>query len=426
MLASMHRLLSAFLSVLAVFLGSFSCGVLSAAEPGTATETEAANLAEPNWPIGFKFTPETMDGWKRAKRMLGSPKADVLVWLPEGAKQLRAILLIPNNTDSKIIGEHDRIREICAKHLVGIVYLRHVGGAVIERSDPPTTAEHCFGILLDEVAKRTGIVEFKHAPWVTFGKSSRGRFPFRCSWWFPKRVVASISYHGETPNWPAADWAKVGDESIMHLAINGLTEWDGTWYRHVRPGLLNYHHNTNWLAHQLVIYGVGHGNYIDMHGSEGWGQKVPGKNVSCKKVWNYLALFIDRAMQLRVPTDVWATEAPIALKQVDRDQGWLIHPRAPEELLGLKWFAFRENEQGAYETIKWPDEVTPVYDSKQGTVPAHELIVPAASVAAEQRDDYLWVPDRGMASAWLALHDIYKQRDRVLPKPEQPEQADKP
>ena len=85
---------------------------------------------------------------------------------------------------------------------------------------------------------------------------------------------------------------------------NGLTEWDGTWFRHVRPGLLNYHHHTPWLTHQLALYGVGHGNHVDAHGSENFGLKqVNGKVQHTHETWNYIAKFIDDAMTLRVPAD---------------------------------------------------------------------------------------------------------------------------
>lgn len=325
-------------------------------------------------------------------------------------------MLIPANKDSKHIAEDAAVRDVLQKHGVVAVYLRHFGGKVIERSDPPQDAEATFAQALGLVAQATGRPEVKHCPWITLGKSSRGRFPFRTSWWFPDRVIASITYHGEVPTWPMQPWSKAGDENILHVAINGLTEWDGTWYRHVRPGLLNYHRNTGWLAHQVVLYGVGHGNYIDAHGSQGWGQKVPGRNISCIRVWGYIAKFIDRAMTLRVPSDVIATDGPIKLKSVDRSKGYLIHPRAIEEIMGLKWFAWRQNEKGDHTTIPWPDEPTPVFSKEQGSVPDHELILPAEAVPEAAWKDHLWIPDEAMARSWLRLHDIYKMSGRVLPK----------
>jgi len=243
-------------------------------------ETSYAEL--PYWPIGFKLPPEITVDWpqsdkerKRREKARMTPKADVLVWTPPKARRIRAAFLIPANTDSKHIGEHEAVRKVAAKHEMGIVYLRAFQGAVIERVEPPRLADKGFDDVLSLVAKKTGIAEYRHAPWITLGKSSRGRFPFRTTWWFPNRVIASVSYHGETPTWPMPPWSRVKDETVMHVAINGDQEWSGTWYRHVRPSLLNYHANTSWLTHQLVLRNVGHGGYKDMHGSTGWGQPVP-------------------------------------------------------------------------------------------------------------------------------------------------------
>lgn len=384
-------------------------------EPKPATKASPAE--PPHWPLGFKLPNSMIEGWhaKSKRSVLTSPKADVLVWVPPEAKRLRAVMMIPCNTDSKHIGEHKAVREVAAKNEIGIVYLRHFDGSVIERSDPPAKAEGTFAAFMELLANKTGIAEFRHAPWITLGKSSRGRFPFRTTWWFPKRVIASISYHGETPTWPMAKWSRVKDESVLHLAINGLSEWDGTWYRHVRPCLLNYHRKTKWLAHQLVLYGVDHGWYVDFHGSNGWGHKVPVKQISCLRVWDYIARFMDTAMALRVPKDAYPTEKPTDLLQVKRASGYLIHPRAPEELLGLKWFAFRQGKDGDYKTIAWPQEKTPVYDVKQGNVDRKLLIRLAAEVPEVERRDYMWVPDKEMARAWLKLHNLYGLEKRVLP-----------
>ncbi len=374
------------------------------------------NLAENQWPIGFKLPDEVIEGWKRWEKASRQSKAHILVWTPPEAERVRAVYLIPNNTDSKNAAMHDRVREVCAKQEVGIVYLRYFAGHIIERSDPPKTADEDFTTMLDMVAERTGIEEYRYAPWITFGKSSRGRFPFRTTWWFPERVVTSISYHGETPSWPMASWSKVADESVLHLAVNGEQEWDGTWYRHVRPSLLNYHLNTNWLGHQVVLHGVGHGNYVDVHGSKGWGKPVPEGTMSVRRVWDYIALHIDQAMQLRVPEGVYATaDEPVELKQIDRASGWLIHPRAPEELLKLKWHAFRRDDD-RYEIIPWPEEKSPVHAPEDGDIDRDLLIRKAADVPEEERPHYLWIPTRKQLEAWLDLHNPHGLAEGLLPE----------
>lgn len=359
----------------------------------------------PHWPVGLRLPEELTVGWKRRERMYRSPEAHVLVWTPPGARRIRAAFLIPQNTDSKHVGEHAAVRRVATKHEIGIVYLRSLDGGVVERTDPPKDAERVFTALLGQIAEATGIEEFRHAPWITFGKSSRGRFPFRTTWWFPDRVIASISYHGETPTWPMADWSRVKDESVLHLAINGQDEWSGTWYRHVRPCMLNYHANTSWLTHQVVLHGIGHGNYPDMHGSDGWGKPVPEGQISCLRVWDYVAAYIDKAMALRVPAGVYPTTGPTRLRAVDPEVGYLIHPRAPEELLGMKWHAFRHRD-GAYRVIPWPDEKHPVLAPEQGTIDPKLLVRRAADVPEKERAKCFWIPDRELIDAWLELHDV--------------------
>jgi hypothetical protein len=383
--------------------------------PAAADEAnQEPSLAElPDWPVGLQLPKELTVGWKRRERMYELPEAHVLVWTP--TRQIRAVLLIPNNTDSKIVGQHVAVREVARRQQIGIVYLRHFDGGVVERSDAPADAEETFAAVLDLVAAKTGVAEYRHAPWITFGKSSRGRFPFRTTWWFPKRVIASVSYHGETPTWPMEDWSRVQDESVLHLAINGQNEWSGTWYRHVRPCMLNYHANTSWLTHQVVLYNVGHGDYADMHGSQGWGRPVPPDQISCLRVWDYIACYIDKAMDLRVPKDVYPTDGPTSLKQICRDSGYLIHPRAPEELLGMKWHAFRFRD-GAYQIVPWPDEKHPVLDPNPGQIEREVLIRCAADVPESDRSSLFWVADLEQAKAWLALHEVCGYGADLLPQ----------
>ena len=123
---------------------------------------------------------------------------------------------------------------------------------------------------------------------------------------------------------------KIKRPKYPHVAANGQTEWGGTFFRHVRPAMLNYRHNTNVLGHQIVAFKVGHGDYIDVGGSPGWGIRHPGK-VRCVDTWKYLSVFIDKAISLRVP-EGYPTDAPFELKQVDPSKGMLIKPHAIEDM----------------------------------------------------------------------------------------------
>jgi hypothetical protein len=374
------------------------------------------SLAEPPlWPIGLRLSDELV-GERGAKKK--DREADVLIWLPPGAGRIRAMALVPNNTDSKNFHECDAMRKVAAKHQVAVVYLRNFyTGIEYAHSKPvstPPAAPDRILRLLESIAKETGVAEFRHAPWVTFGKSSRGEFPFRMGWIYPERTIASISYHAETPTWPIPSWAKPQDETILHVNANGQEEWSGTWYRHARPSLLNYRAKTTWLPHQVVAHGVGHGDYVDAHGSQGWGKPVPEGTMSVQRVWDYLSLFLDKALTLRLPEKGYPTDGPLKLRQVDPDSGYLIHPRAIEEQLGTKWFAFRCKD-GEYQLIPWPDEKHPVHDVEQGKVDPKLLIRKAADVPKEERGKLFWVADREQAEAWLKLHAL-QDRATAVPK----------
>jgi len=297
---------------------------------------EVAALAElPHWPYGLPV-PDNLPPPKKPVK-----GAAMLVWVPPQAERIRAVLMIRQNTDSKIFGEHAAVRKVAARHQMGIIYFRYYDhGALSRDPDDPVIFR-----LLDAVARKTGIEEFRHAPWITFGKSSVGKFPFYLAWAFPQRTIATISYHAETPTWPPESWARLGDETILHVSLNGETEWGGTWNRHVRPSLLNYRARSRWLPHLAVVYDVGHGNYVDVHGGPGWGRPFPGK-VTCIRAWDYLALYVDKALQLRLPKDRVPTRGPIELTPVDESAGYLIRPYAIEDMFRLPRIPLVRSEDG--------------------------------------------------------------------------------
>jgi hypothetical protein len=310
------------------------------AQPAPPADPPASLAELPFWPVGFRL-PESMGGAKPGKGPVG---ADVMVWVPEGAKQIRAMFIIPNNSDSKHVGEHPLVRQVAAKREMAIVYLRSFNTGIEHR--PTAPEKDCIAELLPLLVEKTGLAEFRHAPWITLGKSSRGEFPFRMAWLYPDRTIASISYHGETPTWPVPEWAKIKGQSILELNANGETEWGGTWYVHVRPSLLNYRAKTGWLPHQIIARGVGHGDYADGHGNPDMNKPVPPGVTSRLLVWDYIGLFIDKALQLRVPTDKYPTDGPLQLKQVDEESGYLVDPFAVEEMFRVPHLPLREGPNG--------------------------------------------------------------------------------
>jgi hypothetical protein len=328
-----------FLVMAASFL-SFTA--VTRAQTSVPATNSTPSSVETNWTFGFRL-PDELAG----KRGQGAVKADILVWVPDDAKRIRSMMLIAPLLDSKNFGEHDALHKVATKHDMAILYLRNFDTG-IERTRTPDPER--IQKLLEIVARRTAIPEFRHAPWIVYGRSAgegipRGEFPFRMTWLHPKRTIASVSNHSEPPTWPVADWARLDGETILAINNNGETEGAGKWYTQVRPSLLNYRAQEGWLAHQTVGKAICEGNYLDCHGGAGWGKEFPGA-VTCIRVWDYLSLFVDKALALRVPTDKYPTDGPLVLKQVDEVGGYLIDPFAIEEMFGIPRLPLREGPDG--------------------------------------------------------------------------------
>lgn len=355
-------------SVLAGALGALPARGEDAPPPGQGDPL--TGLAElPYWPIGF-----IPPGIEAKPDKAGHFKAALLAWVPEDVERIRAVFIIPANSDSKHIGEHDAVREVARRHEMAIVYMRKGDVAEVQR-------------ILDALAERTGIEEFRHVPWLPMGKSSRGMFPVRMVWQHPDRTIASFSYHGETPPYPPDESARLDGQTILHVNVNGETEWGGTWFVHVRPSLLNYRRYQSWLPHIAVAKGVDHGDYVDVNGGPGWGKEHPGE-VTCIRVWDYLAVFMDKALALRLPPDAYATEGPIELRPVDASKGYLVDPFAVEDLFRQPHYPLLQ-EDGVYQVLKGDESSTHGYVAvapAHGFVPAEGVPVTPLELGQSPRD----------------------------------------
>ena len=326
----------------------------------------------------------------------------VLAWTPPDTERIRGVLIIAMLAHSIAFGEHEAMRKVAKRHELGIIYLR----SGMRRELIPG--------ILEQIAGRTGIAEYRHAPWVTWGMSANGRFPTYMTWAHPDRSIASIVWHGDVPPWGGdypPDWARF-DHTHLHVNLNGQSEWDRTWHRHVRPGLLNYRVHKGWLPHQVVAPGTGHGDHPEGSLGQRHGYTVerteddPVRRMSRYEGFDYMALFIDKAVSLRLPDAGYPTEEPLELQQVDEERGYLIHPRAIEHLLDEPWRPLQKSEDGKTWIIDPQQRGDAEVEREEIEAP---LIQPAGEVEPDQRKHRFWVADRELAEAWWHLHAIDDQ-----------------
>lgn len=284
------------------------------------------------WPVELNLPDET-------PRPDGTGSLEV--WTPPGVNRIRAVLAIAANTDSIHFGEYAPLRAVAVKHRMGVVHLKHAPHAKLTEPDNPSALPK----IMDAIAEKTGIIEYRHAPWITFGKSSQGAFPYQMGWKYPERTIASIGYHAETPTWPMPAWTQSADATILHVNANGEAEWGGTWSVHVRPMLLNYRVNTRWLVHQIVARGVAHGDYPGSKNGRVMGASVPGQ-VCASDTFDYLTVFVDKALTLRLPENQYPTDGPVKLKPVDESSGYLIEPFAIEDVFQMRRLPLRHTPNG--------------------------------------------------------------------------------
>ena len=381
--ANMYHNVSSGLIPLFLLLWLAVCSSLPAEERQNKAQPATTPSEEPSaWTYQFRLPESLWETWsathKKAKRAAKKPGSHIDIWIPPTSKRVRALLLIPNNTDSYLIGEHPAVRKIAAQHDLAIIHLKSFIGQVIEYvpETGPQIADESFQVMLEQAAQHTGFDDILYAPWITLGKSSRGRFPYHSAWWFPGRVIATISYHGQGPIFPRASWAKSSEqEHILHCSVNGLTEWDGTWFRGVRPGILNYQQHYGWLGHQAVIMGVDHGYYPDYYLYPTFRhpmlQKMPSAVPLARssRVWDYLAAFMDAALTLRLPEELPPEPGYVTLKTIDSSEWLPGASRAIEEILGTKWFEFRRTADGtAFDTIKWDPRNPDIHEASRCTM----------------------------------------------------------
>lgn len=400
-------------------------------ESASATEpSDPQALAEPPyWPIGSLVPEEiyeaTRNKKKNRKRKTG--KAEVLIWIPEDLAVVKSILFIAPNTDSKHVGEHDAVRAVARKHGMAVVYPRIALHWIL--------AEGKGGVTEDFLAfcgRLSGHPELAHVPWVVFGKSSMGRHPIYHAWAFPERTIACITYHGETPTWPLPEWATAKEpekETIPYLSINGHHEWMGTWYRHVRPMHLNYRALSHWLPHPVVLRNVGHGNYADKHGTDAFGKPVAPGVISCLRVWDYIALYLDKVLALRVPAEADPRAGAVELRDIPPASGIYLHPRAVEAVAGYKARPIRID--GKEVQTPYTPGAGELYTIIDHVKEAHEVYAPATTAAAkavlflqgtdasaEARRARLWIADQELLDAWMAIHEPHPEDPVREPKAE--------
>ena len=161
------------------------------------------------------------------------------LWVPDGCKQVKAVMLSQQNMTEEAIYKNPRFQAQMKKLGVAMVW---VAPAFNNNWDPASGAQQIFEELMPCLADQSGHAEIAKAPIIPLGHSAQATFPWNFAAWNPNRTLCIISFHGDAPRtnlcgYGAAnvEWGRNRNiDGIPGLMIEGEYEW---WEARVNPAL---------------------------------------------------------------------------------------------------------------------------------------------------------------------------------------------
>lgn len=161
------------------------------------------------------------------------------LWVPEGCKQVKAVMLSQQNMTEEAIYKNPRFQAKMKKLGVAMVW---VAPAFNNNWDPNSGAQNIFEELMANLADNSGHLEIAKAPMIPLGHSAQATFPWNFAAWNPDRTLCIISFHGDAPRtnlcgYGAAnvEWGRNRNiDGIPGLMVEGEYEW---WEARVNPAL---------------------------------------------------------------------------------------------------------------------------------------------------------------------------------------------
>ena len=219
------------------------------------------------------------------------------LWIPAKAKQVRGVVVGGMTLMEREFAKDATIRQACQEEGLAIVFLKCGLGAVDVQK------------VLDGLAKASGYGELSAAPLFFVGHSAGGPQAKACAVRMASRCFGLVQYRGGVPG--GGDAVPPGVPALMMVGqfdefggtmrdASGRETWEGG-----RDALAAYRaQNERHLASIVVEPGAGH---------FAWSHRNAA----------YLALFIRKAAQARIPAWPLDAKEPVACKEIDPRNGWL-------------------------------------------------------------------------------------------------------
>ena len=242
------------------------------------------------------------------------------LWVPEGCKNVKAVILSQQNMTEEAIYKNPRFQAKMKKLGVAMVW---VAPAFNNNWDPNSGAQQIFEEMMTNLADQSGHAEIAQAPIIPLGHSAQATFPWNFAAWNPNRTLCIISFHGDAPRtnlcgFGAAnvEWGRNRNiDGIPGLMVEGEYEW---WEARVNPALAFRMMYPESCISFLCDTGRGHFDCGD-------------------RTADYIAKFIQKALEQRLDGDRTVSEKDsngiVKLKKLNPRDGYLVE-RFHSDIIG--------------------------------------------------------------------------------------------
>ena len=243
--------------------------------------------------------------WSVPVKIARNPACRAFLWIPPDCKLVRAVVLAQNNMEEQSIVEHPVFRSAMSKLSFAIIWVSPSFDHLFRFNEG---AGDMFNAMMKDLANESGYDELAYAPVAGIGHSAAASWPYYFAAWNPQRTLCAISVSGQWPYFRhpafAPDiWRK--DQTIDYipcLETMGEYEAANTWSA---EGLKERQEHPLLPLSMLACPAEGH------------------FATSVKKI-KYIALYLKKAAQYRLPKVILEGGPPALLPVDPTKSGWLM------------------------------------------------------------------------------------------------------
>lgn len=225
------------------------------------------------------------------------------LWIPPGCKKVKAVVVTQNNMEELSIVENNYFRKAMQGISFAIVWVSPSFDNLFRFNEG---AGEVFNGMMNDLADSSGYEELKYIPVVAMGHSAAASWPYYFAAWNPERTLCAVSVSGQwpwfrSPQFAPDIWGDKNIDFIPCLETMGEYEAANTWSR---EGLKERKEHPLMPLSMLACPAEGH-------------------FAATEKKIRFIALYIKKAAQYRLPKKYPTDGPPVLLPVNPTTTGWL-------------------------------------------------------------------------------------------------------